>query len=346
MICKSKSLFVLCVAVAIVFSSCKNGPDEETQQANLKADSLSIKLNSPELKAVNAELLKDPSNAVLYNKRAKVYLMLKQLPEAIGDGIRSIKIDSTRAEFYLTLADAYFAQNKTKFAKDLLEMTERKFPDNTEALLKLSELYFLVQQYQQAIDYVNKALKLDESLAQAYYLKANIYRETGDTAKAISSLETTVEQDNKFENAFHDLGVIYAARRNPIALDYYNNALKLNPENEQVIYARAKLLQDLGKIDEALSEYERILTKNKDCENCLYNIGAIYFGIKKDNKKAIEYFTKAIAVNPNYIEAYFARGYTYAKEKDKTSAKADYNMCIKLQPNYGPAIGGLNELGS
>jgi len=340
-----KSIFFIAAVIVVVLQSCKNsGNDADFTNANLKADSLSIKLNSPELKAVNAELLKDPNNANLYHKRAMVYIMLKQLPEAVGDGLRAIKIDSTRSEYYLTLVDAYFAENKTKLARDLLVIIEKKFPDNQEGLLKLAELYFLIQKYQDALDYANKALKLNENLASGYYLKANVYRETGDTAKAISSLQTTIEQDSKFKDAFLDLGIIYGARKNPLAFEYYTNALKLEPNNEQVLYARAKLLQDLGKTEEAIAAYDALLIKNKNCTSCLYNTGALYLEIKKDNKKALEYFTKAIVSNPSYTEAYFARGLTYVRLKDKASAKADYEMCIKLQPNYEPALQGLNNL--
>jgi tetratricopeptide (TPR) repeat protein len=185
---------------------------------------------------------------------------------------------------------------------------------------------------------------LNEGLAQAYYLKGNIYRESGDTSRAISSLQTAVEQDNKMTLAFQDLGVIYAARKNPIALDYYANALRIDPSNAEVKYARAKLLQDLGKSDEAIAEYEKILNADKSCFTCLYNLGAIYFGIKGDFKKAVAYFTQAIETNPSYTEAYFARGVSYARLKDNASARADYEMCLKLQPNYPPAVQGLNEL--
>lgn len=341
---KRTLVFGIAAMVAVLFS-CKNKIDNaEVKSANLKADSLSIKLNSPELKGVNALLLKDPNSADLYFKRATVYLNLKQPQEAVGDALRAIKLDSTKAEHYLILGDAYFAQNKTKLSKELLEIIEKKFPENTEALLKLSELYFLVKQYQKAIDYANKALKVNDNLAKAYYLKANIYRESGDTARAISNLETAVEQNGQFEDAILDLGIIYASRKNPIALEYYNNALKINPNNEGALYARAKLLQDLGKTDEAVKEYEAILSKNKNCANCYYNLGAIALEIQKDNKKALEYFSKAISINESYVEAYFARGYTYSKLKDKASAKADYNFCLKLVPNYEAAIQGLNSL--
>ena len=346
MICKINIRIIFCILfTTVILFSCKNKIDSaEINSANLTADSLSIKLNSPELKGINALLLKDANNAELYFKRASVYMNLNQLFEAVGDAMRAIKLDSTRAEYYLILADVYFAQNKTKLSKDLLELIEKKFPENTEALLKLSELYFLVKAYQKAIDYSNKALKLNANLAKAYYLKANIYRESGDTSKAISSLETAIEQDNKFENAFFDLGVIYASRKNALALDYYASAIKLNPKNSATKYARAKLLQDLVKTDEAISEYEKIITENKNCSNCYYNLGAIYLENKKEYKKALEFFTKAIAADQTYKEAYFARGYTYAKLKDKINAKADYNVCLKLEPNYAPAVQGLNEL--
>lgn len=334
---------IACVFLLLTFA-CKPRVDEEVKEMNSHADSLSIKLNSPQLKAVNAELLKEPNNPELYNKRASVYIDLKQLHEAVGDALRAIKLDSTNAKYYNTLVDAYFAQNKTRQAKDLLEIMEKKFPNNTDALLKLAELYFLVKQYQKGIDYVNKALKLNENLAKAYYLKGSIYRESGDTARAISSLQTAVEQDSKFEDAFYDLGIIFAARKNPLAFEYYSNVLKINPSNENARYARARLFQDLEKADEAITEYEAILASNKACQDCLYNLGAIYLEIKHDNNKALDYFTKAITLNPNYLEAYFARGYTYSKLKDKASATADYKMCLQLKPNYEPALQGLREL--
>lgn len=335
---------VLFLFILIALGSCKNNSNEELKTETSINDSLSIKLNSPELKAVNAELLDNPNSAQLYDKRANIYITLKQLNEAVNDAKRAIKLDSAKAGFYMTLVDAYYTQNNTRLAKELLEIIQKKFPENVDALLKLAEIYYIVKQYQKGIDYVNKALKINERLAKAYYLKGSIYRESGDTARAVSSLETAIEQDTKFENAYIDIALMYAARKNPIALEYYNNALKINPYNDNTIYARAKLLQDIGKIDEAIIEYKSILTKNKNCENCYYNLGAIYLEIKKDNKIALENFTNAIALNPNSAQAYFARGYTYSKLKDKASAKADYNMCLKIQPNFESAIQALNEL--
>lgn len=339
-----KHSFFLIPVLFLAVVACTPSENKELVQQNEHADSLSIKLNAPELKAVNAEILNDPSNAALYNKRAQIYVSLRQLPEAMYDVKRALSLDSTKAEYYLTKADVLFSQNNTRQSKETLELIAKRFPTNTEALLKLAELYFLVQDYQKAIDYVNSALKIDETIAKGYYIKGSIYRESGDTARAISSLETATEQNNRYIDAFYDLGVIYAARKSPLAMDYYKTVLRLDPSHEQAGYASAKLLQDFGKYDEALLGYEQLVKQHPSCEHCYYNLGAIHLEVKKDPKKALGYFTKAIEIDPNYADAYFARGYTYVKLNDKESAKADYNMCLKIRPNYTEAIIQLRGL--
>ncbi|MBP7808064.1 MAG: tetratricopeptide repeat protein [Bacteroidia bacterium] len=338
-----KFKFIFFISVISILVSCS--PKETTEEVVVtKNDSILDKLNSPELKAINEALLKDSNNDSLYNERARIYISLKQFDEALGDAARAIKLDSTKARNYVRLADVYFATNKTRFSKETLEAAVKKFPESTEALLKLAELFYLVRQYENAITHINKALKVDENMANAYYLKGSVFKEMGDTAKAISSLQTAIEQDPKFFDAFLDAGILYASRRNPLAFEYYDNALRLRPNNENVLFARARLLQDLNKTNEAIAAYKEILTLNKSNDGALYNLGAISFGKLKKTSEAIDYFSKAIAVNPEYVEAYFARGVCFEELKDFNNAKADYNMCLQIIKNYEPAIAALNSL--
>lgn len=335
---------VFCSAIAFLVASCKTGADKPVEDT-AHADSLMKVLNSPELKAMNQKILQDPNNADLYHERAKIYLALKQNEDAVSDAKRAIRIDSTKVEYYLTEADIFFAANETRNSKEALELIVKKFPNNTEGLLKLGELYYLVKQYDNAFAKINDALKINVNLAKAYYLKGSIYKETGDTAKAISSLETAIEQDNKNYGAFLDLGLIYGARRNTIAFEYFENAISLNPARTDGLYAKAKLLQDLNKTDEAVTIYNQILKADSLHEFSLYNIGAIELDVKKDIKAALAHFTKAINANPKYAEAYFARGVCYQELKDRNNAFADYSMCLQLKPNYEPAVEALNSLG-
>lgn len=335
-------LLVICIST---ISSC--GPQTEVKTSDFeqkRMDSLNAKINLPALKEVNQQILKSPSDAALYNKRARIYMDVKQFDLAAGDVQRALNIDSSKAEYYLTKVDLAYANNKTKDAKDILENVIKKFPDNVEALLKLAELYYIVKQYQTALDYVNKALKVDENMARAYHLKGTIYAESGDTIKAISSLVTATEQNNKYFEAFYDIGVLYAAAKNPLALDYYDNALRIQMNDPKVLYAKAKFFQNQKKTDDAIRIYETLIQINKTDPQIYYNLGVIYFYEKNNPKKAIDYFSKSIEQNTSFAPAYYARGYAYAQQKDITNAKADYNMCLQLVPNHEGAVQGLNQL--
>lgn len=326
-------------------SSCKTDTAEAEGNDQKRTDSILNVIQLPELKALNQKILDNPNDAGLYHERARLYLKLKLLEDAIYDVKRSIRVDSNKVEFYLTQADIYFAANETRNAKDVLEKVVRKFPTNTEGLLKLSELFFIVKQYENAFTKINEALKIDQNLSKAYFLKGDIYKETGDTAKAISSYETAIEQDNQNSGAFFSLGLIYSSRKSPLAFDYYDNVLRLKPNNVEALYAKGKLLQDLGRFDESIGIYKSLLKVDSLHPFALYNLGAIDLEVKKDAKSALSFFSQALNADPKYAEAYYARGVCYEELKDVSNAKADYQMCLQLKPNYEPAVEALNSLG-
>lgn len=55
-------------------------------------------------------------------------------------------------------------------------------------------------------------------------------------------------------------------------------------------------------------------------------------------QKAISDYSKSIALNPNYPEAYNNRAYTYMRLRDYKDALADLDQAIKLNPNYTQAL--------
>ncbi|MEJ5287638.1 MAG: tetratricopeptide repeat protein, partial [Bacteroidota bacterium] len=58
---------------------------------------------------------------------------------------------------------------------------------------------------------------------------------------------------------------------------------------------------------------------------------------KGDFRGAIEDYTKAIEIKPNYAEAYFNRGKAEADLGGLRSAIEDFNKAIEINPNYAEA---------
>ncbi|MEP6498359.1 tetratricopeptide repeat protein [Microcoleus vaginatus] len=58
---------------------------------------------------------------------------------------------------------------------------------------------------------------------------------------------------------------------------------------------------------------------------------------KGDYQGAIATYTQAIALNPNYAQAYHNRGNARSKLGDNQGAVADYNQALRINPNYAKA---------
>lgn len=49
---------------------------------------------------------------------------------------------------------------------------------------------------------------------------------------------------------------------------------------------------------------------------------------------AISNYYKAIEINPNYVQAYFNRGFAYFQLKDYFGALRDYGKVLQINDNY------------
>ena len=54
-----------------------------------------------------------------------------------------------------------------------------------------------------------------------------------------------------------------------------------------------------------------------------------------NNKAAVQYFQKAIALDPNFSGAYFSQGVSYGQLGEYSKAVAQINMALKMQPQNG-----------
>jgi len=338
--------FLPFVAGLLIFTtSCTNSVKETENNNAAVKDTLNAEVNSVELKNLNELLKSDPNNSHLYYKRGQVYLGFKDFTAAIEDANRALKIDSLKTDsFYILLTDASFISGQTRMAKTALERCIKNIPTSAKAYLKLAEMYFFVKKYQESITNINSALKIDPTNALGYFLKGMCYKESGDTALAISSMQTACEQDDKYYDAYVELGSILAAKRSNLCIEYFNNALRVKPQSTEVIYFVGKFYQDTKRIPQAVDAYNKLLSIDKKNKHTLYNLGAINYTYLKDVEKAKGYFTQAIDADAEYAEAYLARGICFEDLKNFADAEADYKMAIQTKTNFDLAIQKLNNL--
>jgi len=105
-------------------------------------------------------------------------------------------------------------------------------------------------------------------------------------------------------------------------------------------YNLALLFAQLGMEDSAEQYFSKIKAKDP---GTLMRIGSIYRAMGKYDK-AIEYFQRAITLNPRIPETYFGLYTLYLENKDSTAAIGVLNDWLKINPRDTSAINMLKEL--
>ena len=91
--------------------------------------------------------------------------------------------------------------------------------------------------------------------------------------------------------------------------------------------------QKLGKFDEAIDAYQKVILLKPDLAEVYSNMGV---ALKEQGKfdKAIEAHQEALSINPNYAEAYSNIGNTFKNQGKFDDAIEAYQKALSLKPDY------------
>jgi tetratricopeptide (TPR) repeat protein len=257
---------------------------------------------------------------------------------------KAVSLNGKKPQYYITLSDIYLLSGKPDNSRDALLKALELNPSDKAALLKIAKLELIVKDYPKTFEYINKALAVDKINPQAYFTRAVALLEKGDTAGAIVNFQTSINQDQLNFDAYMELGEIFSAKRDNLALDYLKDALNIRPGNKPALYLLGMFYQDNGQYDKAIQTYLILRKADSLFRNAPYNIGYIYLVYLKDFKRAATYFTDAIKIDNTYAEAYYNRGLAYEYEGTFPDAYRDYQQALKLRTNWQKPIDGLNRL--
>lgn len=300
--------------------------------------------DSLKLEALDINLERHPDDPELLSARAQVLFKMKRLKEASFDIGRALTLDPDNLDYLMLQADIYFADGNIEGSYRTLEKAETLAPENAEVQLKLGEITFYGRDYDRSLKYLSKVTEHDANNRTALFMKGFIYKEKGDTASAVQMLRRVCDRFPDYAPAFEELGILYAARNENMALEYLNTALQLEPTNTNAMYALAMFYQDRQDYENAETLYRQMLSVNEASADAWHNLGWIELFHYRDYENAIEYMTRAIESSPQYIEAYANRGCAYELSGDVAHARADFQTALSINAAYQPAVDGLNRL--
>ncbi|XP_011199679.2 mitochondrial import receptor subunit TOM70 [Bactrocera dorsalis] len=184
-----------------------------------------------------------PDNPDIYHQRAQIYILLDQLPEALSEFEKVVKLSPNHAMAYIQKCYAEYRmallsqdQMRLMIVMNEFKNAIEKFPDCIECYSLMAQVLADQQQFQQADQFYEKALKVAPENASLYVHRGVMLLQwKGDIDKAITLINQALEVDNKCLLAYETLGTIEVQRANlNRAVELFEKAIKLSKSKSEM----------------------------------------------------------------------------------------------------------------
>ncbi len=284
-------------------------------------------------------------------------------------------MNSEEKEQSLTLAEHYFRNNQSAYAKYILEKIIQVDPNNSKANELLAYIYENSGQFDISFQLLKVACTQSNCSPEALYYLGSIQLRRGLFVEAIESLQKSILKAGEFFEALHDLATAQASigdtasamnnyrkclnfgnpshelfyniarisdelERFDEAIAYYDKALGLKPDYFEAWSNKGLSLHELKRYDEALAHYDKALHFKSDYAEGWSNKGVTLHELKRFDE-ALAHYDKALHFKPDYAEAWFNKGVTMHELKRYDEAITHYDQAIKLKPDINWVYGNL-----
>jgi tetratricopeptide (TPR) repeat protein len=296
--------------------------------------------------------------------------LVKLQPDSIGYQITYVKIlnetkyypdlipiaegimakDSTNADIKDILCNAYietkqFQKAQICFASMKIDSTNR------EELIKRAKALKNLEMYTEAIKFYELAYKLDTASADIYYDMATVYNKLEQYPQAITMFDKKIVADStpSYQWACYLQGAQSYAKLKEFkkAKEYVLKSIESKPDYFNGWYLLGQYNGQLGLTQEQVKAYKTVIdliskadtagngtmAKNKTILDEIYRTLGTQFMNEKKYSEAIEYFKKALVINPKDCALNLAVGSLYQRDKKDEEAKSYYCKVIQLCPN-------------
>ncbi|KAI8889607.1 TPR-like protein [Backusella circina FSU 941] len=155
-------------------------------------------------------------------------------------------------------------------AKQAYEHVLSENPEHTKVLQQLGWLYSQAEtgfsDQALAIDFLLRALKVDEEDSLSWYLLGRCYMSAQNYNKAYDSYQQAVYRDGRNPTFWCSIGVLYYhISQKKDALDAYSRAIRLNPYMSEVWYNLGTLYDSCGnQVQDARDAYQKAAELDPD----------------------------------------------------------------------------------
>jgi tetratricopeptide (TPR) repeat protein len=169
--------------------------------------------------------------------------------------------------------------------------------------------------------------------AVKHYNRGVELHQSGFLNQAVAEYRGAIDADSRMEEAYSNLGLIYAAQRNySKAIDAFSKALALKPGRPTTLNGLGTVLYARGKVKEAMEKWKQAIEADPNFASAYYNMGNAYEN-EKDPASALDAYVKAIRINPGMADAFYRVGTLLNRDKHAAPASVLLSKAVELAPD-------------
>ena len=216
-------------------------------------------------------------------------------------------------------------------------------PESPNGYYKRALYYKNHYKFKNAIDDINRALKLAPESAAMNYAKAEIQYAAamykGDVSlldQAEIYLNYALEYDSINSDALLLLAELKAASSEPEkAMVYVNRVLKENQYLPRPYYVKGKIYESLGNMKLAESSYQTAIEMDANYYAAMIQLGWIY--AQRQDDLALTYYDAALEIYPESMEAIRNKGLFYHFANRPLEARIYFNKMLEIDSTFEEA---------
>jgi len=284
----------------------------------------------------------NPYIPMLYELRAACRANCKEYEQALSDIESAQRLSPDDKGMVFRHAECLLRMKELDRAEAETDSMLSRYPDMGEAYLLKVDVALQRQDTASASRWLDKALVKYPYEEQLWTIQGRIALMNGNWKKADMSLSKSIHLKPRIVNNY----VYRAAARENLnklreALEDYDLAIDLDPNNFLAHYNRGLLRLKLGDDNRAISDFDFVLRLEPDNLQALYNRARL-LDITGDWQGAVRDYSRVIEKFPNFwaglaarARCYRALGMTAKAELDEFRIfKAQMNKHVGVQPRW------------
>lgn len=251
----------------------------------------------------------DPANAYAVYKMGVILLLKEKYEDSIRHFLVSIDMGSLDP---ITMRNAYYnvglanekiynlSLNEEESNQNAFDLAQRSYkvaitmdPSFVEAYITLGQLFYKAEDYDNALEYLKRGERVDDTNFQIQFKIGNVYSAMKDYEQAETYYKNAAALNaNNYNALFNLANTQLNLEKYEEAADNFVSAMEISQNDPDLYIGFGIAMLELDQLDESLSSFQKAVRIDRQSADGYTGQGLVYYK-KEDYRNALQAFQRA-----------------------------------------------------